>query len=359
MGESVNGKKRKRVVIFHQGALGDFLVAAAAVDELAEIGGWSRVDFWSKPEHVSLLAAKSYPGECRPYDSPLVSELLHDSLWRSAVMPDFLIEADRIFIFGQAGSRLMAERLSELLSTEVNWIQSFPQANDAPEHVSDFIRRQFAGLFPPISGKPLALSPPASEKRAAEGLLRELAIGSKPILVHPGSGGRRKVWPLANWHGLIDRVRRELSREVALSIGPADEYMDKFAGAMRETGIPVVSGLTPLRLSALLSLCGLYIGSDSGVSHLAAAVGIPTIAVFGPTDPFVWAPRGRGAIAVRRKWKEQDVLRWAHSERPDFQDEEIIALIQASYKASIKNPDGDHPSGQGSGLGRVKSAGSR
>ena len=61
--------------------------------------------------------------------------------------------------------------------------------------------------------------------------------------------------------------------------------MDEFSGAMREAGVPIVSGLPLLRLCALLSLCGLYIGSDSGVSHLAAAAGIPAIAVFGPTDP--------------------------------------------------------------------------
>ena len=77
---------------------------------------------------------------------------------------------------------------------------------------------------------------------------------------------------------------------------------------MRKVGVPIVSGLPLLRLSALLSLCGLYIGSDSGVSHLAAAVGIPAISVFGPTDPRVWAPQGRNAVAVRRKWEEGDVF---------------------------------------------------
>jgi ADP-heptose:LPS heptosyltransferase len=115
---------------------------------------------------------------------------------------------------------------------------------------------------------------------------------------------------------------------VLLSIGPADEYMSEFCAAMREAGTRIVSGLSPLRLSALLSLCDLYIGSDSGVSHLAAAVGIPAICVFGPTDPDVWAPQGKNAVAVRRRWNPEDVIKWAPSERPDFQDEEIIKLIR-------------------------------
>ena len=244
----------KKAVIFHQGALGDFIIAASAVDELAKTGGFTRIDFWSRPEHVSLLAEKSYLGECLSCDSTLASALLHDSLWRTTVLPDFLLEADHLFVFGQSGSRVMAGRLKERLSADVSWIKSFPLAEDPREHVSNFIRRQFEDLALPIAGNPLALLPPLSEKRAAEGLLGELGIGSKPIFLHPGSGGRRKVWPLANWWGLIDRVRRELSSQVLLSVGPADEYMFEFSNAVRKAGTPVVSGLTPLRLSALLSL---------------------------------------------------------------------------------------------------------
>ncbi|MGC8491687.1 MAG: glycosyltransferase family 9 protein [Syntrophobacteraceae bacterium] len=318
----------KKAVVFHQGALGDFLLAAAAIDELAAIGGFTRVDFWSKPEHVSLLAEKSYLGRCLPCESPLVSALLHDTLRRTARLPDFLVEAESIFIFGQSGSRVMAGRLKELLSTDVNWIQSFPLAEEARrEHVSDFLRRQFTALSQPIAGRPLALLPPEAEKRGAEELLRQLGIHSKPIILHPGSGGRRKVWPLAKWWGLIDRIRRENSSPVLLSVGPADEYLLEFSTRVRESGIPVVNGLSVLNLSALLSLCSLYIGSDSGVSHLAAAMGIPTLALFGPTDSRVWAPRGRHAIALQRQWKEEEVMEWSPVQRPDFEDDHIMSII--------------------------------
>jgi ADP-heptose:LPS heptosyltransferase len=111
--------------------------------------------------------------------------------------------------------------------------------------------------------------------------------------------------------------------------------MDQFSVAVREAGVPIVSGLPLLRLSALLSLCELYIGSDSGVSHLAAATGIPAITVFGPTDPRVWAPQGRNAVAVRRTWKKADGFTWAPSEKPDFQDREIADLVKSSV--SLQN----------------------
>jgi len=316
-----------RAVVFHQGALGDFLMVASAIDGFAENQCRAGLDFWAKPEYVSLLAEKSYLGDCYSADTALAGYLLHESFWRTAALPDFLLEADRLLIFGQTGSRVMAERLSARLTATVSWLRSFPAAGDDPVHVSDFLRRQLDLLGLPAGRKPFRLIPSDSEKLAAGDLLRELGIHSKPILIHPGSGGRRKVWPLRNWHGLLDWVGRETSFRVLLSIGPADRYPDAFSRAMTDAGVSVVSGLPLIRLSALLSYCRLYIGSDSGVSHLAAAVGIPTIAVFGPTDPRVWAPQGKDVMVLRRRWKEEDVLKWAPSDKPDFQDGEIANII--------------------------------
>jgi len=345
-----DSKGKLRVVVFHQGALGDFLMAASAIEELARVLGGARVDFWSKPEHVALLAGKDYAGECLSPDGALIARLLQDDLWRTADLPEFLLEAERIFIFGQTGSRVVADRLARRLPAEVSWIQSFPAENNADTHVSDFLRRQLKGLGWPISGRPIRLCPPADEKQAAKDFLRELGILSPPVLIHPGSGGRRKVWPLGNWRSLIEWMRCELSLQVLLSIGPADEYMDEFSRVMIAAGVPSVGGLSALRLSALLSLCALYIGSDSGVSHLAAAVGAPAIAVFGPTDPGVWGPRGQNATAVRRRWEESDIFELPHTprglpgthsragERPGrtpgpFRDEEIAGLVLAMIHA--------------------------
>jgi hypothetical protein len=346
--------KKIRVVVFHQGALGDFLVAASAIDELADGSAGICIDFWSKPEHVALLTGKSYAGECHSPDGTLVACLLQDSLWRTVALPDFLLKADLVLIFGQTGSRVMAERLDRRLSANVRWIQSFPASGNTGMHVSEFLRRQLIGFGWPISGKPLRLSPPVDEKQAATDFLHRLGIFSPPILVHPGSGGRHKVWPLGNWYGLIEWLRSKLPCQGLLSIGPADEYMEEFSLTMREAGVTIVSGLPLLRLAALLSLCALYVGSDSGVSHLAAAVGVPTIAVFGPTDPGVWGPRGNNVATVRKRWKEADVFAWTPIgqsppmtgagvvESPvgtwsPFRDKEITGLVLAMIRG---NPPG-------------------
>jgi heptosyltransferase-3 len=95
-------------------------------------------------------------------------------------------------------------------------------------------------------------------------------------VVHPFSGGQKKNWPLENFRALAAR----LPVTVKWSAGP-DERLDD---AVRFDDL--------YALGCWLSVARVYVGNDSGISHLAAAVGTPVVAIFTCTDPRVWAPRG-------------------------------------------------------------------
>ena len=110
---------------------------------------------------------------------------------------------------------------------------------------------------------------------AAPSIPLEPAPRGEQIVIHPFSGGPRKNWPLENFLDLARRLRN-----VEWCAGP-DEPLDR---ARRFDNL--------LDLARWLASARLYIGNDSGISHLAAAVGAPVIAIFGPTDSRVWAPRG-------------------------------------------------------------------
>ncbi|NQT85701.1 glycosyltransferase family 9 protein [bacterium] len=114
-----------------------------------------------------------------------------------------------------------------------------------------------------------------------------------PVVVHPGSGGAAKRWPLERFAELAAR----LGAPVVWVLGPAEEA-DGRAREVGERVATVVDGLSLDALSGLLAGCRLYVGNDSGVSHLAAALGAPTVAVFGATDPAVWGPRGERVTIV-------------------------------------------------------------
>jgi hypothetical protein len=101
-------------------------------------------------------------------------------------------------------------------------------------------------------------------------------------VIHPFSGSPRKNWPLERFRAVAGRLARRMP--VYWSAGPEEEL----AEAVR---FPDLRGL-----ARWLAAAAVYIGNDSGISHLAAACGVPVIALFGPTDARVWAPRGRVCV---------------------------------------------------------------
>lgn len=300
-----------RLVVVHQGALGDFLLALPILEALHRACPLIRIDLWSKPEHVALLATKPFMGNTPPPADGALTPFFHDELWQTAAIPRFLEDARMVLIFGQAGSRLLAERLSARLPYPVRWLQSFPGPG-LRQHVHHFLRRQCRQLgwsleeyLPQLESSPqdLALARTCLEQHQPKGV-------GKPIFIHPGSGGLRKIWPLSNWWMILRFLCGYYPYPVFLTLGPADERLRSFARVAETLGVSILEGLPLPLLAAMLSQGGLFVGSDSGISHLAAVVGIPAVVIFGPTDPSVWAPRGANVHIVEAVWDESEVLAW-------------------------------------------------
>ncbi len=125
--------------------------------------------------------------------------------------------------------------------------------------------------------------PTGAEQHAMDFYLAQ--VGQPGILMapwavlHPFSGSPRKNWPMERWRQLAGLLERRMP--VQWCRGPEDTLPD--AVCMEDLG----------ELAWWLRRARVFIGNDSGISHLAAWVGTPTIALFGETNPAVWAPRGR------------------------------------------------------------------
>ena len=125
------------------------------------------------------------------------------------------------------------------------------------------------------------------------GLMPKLHDPAGPVLLHPGSGSPTKNWPPDRWAALADRLVGT-GRRVRLVAGEAEANLN----------VPGHDVQRPADLSELLFLlrgAGGYVGHDTGPTHLAAAVGLPTLALFGPTDPLVWQPLGPRVAVLRHK----------------------------------------------------------
>ncbi|QOY85726.1 glycosyltransferase family 9 protein [Paludibaculum fermentans] len=153
---------------------------------------------------------------------------------------------------------------------------------------------RFFTALPPTGSTLHAVDYYLDQAGAPLGAIPRLPIDHRPegfAVIHPFSGGRSKNWPLARFQ----EVARRLPLPVNWCAGP-EETLDE---AIRFNDLGA--------LARWLATASLYIGNDSGISHLAAACGVPVVAVFGPTDPAIWAPRGRHVCVAAWDWPPERV----------------------------------------------------
>ena len=140
---------------------------------------------------------------------------------------------------------------------------------------------------------------------AAEAKVRELVTGPF-VHMHPASRWRFKCWPAERNAALADRLADEGHRVVMTSAPDETPFIDEILGRMKSQPVNLAGKLSLKELGALTARARLFVGVDSMPMHLAAAMGVPTVALFGPSSEIAWGP-----------WNvAQRVVTTAHSCRP-------------------------------------------
>lgn len=187
-----------------------------------------------------------------------------------------------------SNSRTLERGVSRVFKNPVYPIPPRPPVSDRI-HIHDHVFQHLvtAGLLetadenPPFPG-----GFPPLKKRRPQGTWTE------KVLLHPGSGSPRKNWPAARFTALARRLRRE-GMTPEFIVGPAEHHLMEAIKEPRDGAWTVHTPATLDALRTLLDSGDAYVGNDSGVSHLAAFSGLPTLVLFGPSDPVRWRPRGR------------------------------------------------------------------
>jgi ADP-heptose:LPS heptosyltransferase len=301
---------RGRCLVVHPGALGDVLLALPALAHLGALG------------FTRVLAAAARLGRL-VQDGGGVEEAidleglgLHHLFVAGAEcpVPAGLRTFDAVVSWLGAGDPEYVRRLAAASRRAI--VDRSRPAPGVRTHVGAHLLATLAPLGPLPAMPPGARLEPTPPARAwARSWLGERGLGAgEVVLLQAGAGSPAKVWPAA------PELARRLEADrvpVALVAGPADGPALARFGDTTGVGAGRVLRDLPLdRLAALSSLAGVFVGNDSGPTHLAAAVGCPTLALFGPTDPAIWRPigarvrvvAGRGPAATS-PWEGVDVDR--------------------------------------------------
>lgn len=276
----------RRGLVIHPGALGDVLLARPALAHLGARG--LRLTLAVTSRLVGLFAASGLVERAVDLETLGLHRLFAERPSPGAL--DVLAGYAAIVSWFGAGEPGYVQNLAAAGQPVV--VARAAPAPGERRHVSRHLLRTLASLGPIPARLPEArLDVDEGERAAVHGWLaaRGLAPG-QAVVLQPGAGSAAKAWP--GFGALARRLRRAGLPLVALA-GPADgEAVARLLadGGLGEADLARDWALP--RVAALLALARLAVGNDSGPTHLAAAVGCPTVALFGPTDPAVWAPLG-------------------------------------------------------------------
>ncbi len=183
-----------------------------------------------------------------------------------------------------------------------------PRQGETPAHEKfyylELVRR--AGWLDSVQDESFTgLSVPEEKRRTADEFLCKSGVrqGSRRIAIGAGAAyGSAKCWPPSRFAEVANRLQSEADTDVILFGTAAEASVSTAISAeMRRQPIDLTGKTAIADLSALLSQCHLFIGNDSGAMHVAAAVGLPIVAVFGPTDPYGTAPVTPRCSIVQQK----------------------------------------------------------
>ena len=240
-----------------------------------------------------LLIRPGAIGDCI-LSLPVLQYLKADytEVWISSPAVPLVQFADRVQSIASTGLDLAGIDGIEVASPLRERLQSFDSivswyGTNRPDFREALLRLgvpcEFHAVLPPTENAGHATDFFARQVGAPQGLASRIALPVTArrgtIVIHPFSGGVRKNWPLCRFLELA----AQLPCKVEWTAGP-EETLPEHLRPVRFTNL--------LELAHWLSGASLYIGNDSGITHLAAATGIPTLALFGETNPIVWAPRG-------------------------------------------------------------------
>ena len=266
----------RKTLVIHPGALGDLIVSFPALSELK-----------ATSREVDLLCQQSL-GKLT-YELGLVDRWFaletarYASLYSQNPTPDVITmmrSYREIILFSR--SEILIQTLRHCTRAKLYPVKPRPD-HEASIHVATH-------LYDSLSAYGLITDKPQTASRFRFNRT-DRKNQSKQVWIHPGSGSRKKMWPLSEFLTVGEQLISE-HWEVGYVIGPAELFLEKPLLENTGSAARILRILDLVDLARLFKTGDAYIGNDSGPTHLAAFLQLPTVAVFGPSDPGRWHPLG-------------------------------------------------------------------
>ena len=289
-------KQMNRILVIRGGAIGDFILTLPALKALRDARSQAHMEILGYKHIAALAENRFYAQAVRSIEYGPLARFFARNSELPAELADYFASFDLIVSYLYDPDRILETNLHRC-GVE-NLICGPARIVENAGHAARQLARPIDELGIKVVDFAERIFPSTEDREFARDFLASMP---QPIIaIHPGSGSHQKNWPLDKWIGLFSRDSRfeDLERLLVIS-GEADQAQaDQLEREWRNRDVRFARNLPLPKLAAVLEHA-MFIGHDSGISHLAAAAGANCVLLFGPTNPDVWAPANDNVRVLR------------------------------------------------------------
>jgi heptosyltransferase-2 len=294
--------------VIRGGAIGDFVLTLPAIAALRQQFPEAYLEVLGYPHIVQLAQAGGLVDSARPIEARALAEFFARNGQLSEEMADYFSEFDLIVSYLYDPDEIFMTNVRRC--TPGQFIAGPHRPNErAGIHAAKVFLKPLEQLaifdVDPVPRLVIGLKQSSADAAENGGQLAEArgvrgGNGGPTLALHPGSGSERKNWAEGQWAELISQLMYSTDFDLLLVGGEAEgERLQRLAAALPPTRARVAQSLPLADLARLLANCTAFIGHDSGISHLAAAVGLPGLLLWGDSVEEIWRPPSDKMVVLR------------------------------------------------------------
>ena len=279
--------KKGRILVIRGGAIGDFILTLPAIAALRRQFPEAHLEVLGYPHITQLAAAGGWVDAVRPIEAKGLAGFFARHGELDPVIANYFARFDLIISYLFDPDSIFRTNVAACTTAQ------FIQCPHRPRESDDI--HATAVYLSPLEQLAIFDADPVPQLR----LKAEPSQQTSTIALHPGSGNERKNWPEARWAVLLQLLLEKTDFQLLIVGGEAEgDRVERLTAGLPEARVDVARSWSLVDLAKRMSTCRGFVGHDSGITHIAAALGLPCVVLWPDTNQAIWRPQGDRVVLL-------------------------------------------------------------
>lgn len=279
--------KQGRILVIRGGAIGDFILTLPVLSALRRQFPQAHLEVLGYPHIAQLALAGGLVDRVQPIEARGLAGFFAPGIVLDPAITDYFAGFDIILSYLFDPDDIFKNNVTSCGRAQFIQGPHRPSETESSHATQVYLKPlERLAIFEADPAPRLILNPRPSTSRL--------------VALHPGSGSERKNWPEANWAALIQHLVDATDAHLLIVGGEAEgDRLRRLTAGLPVERFTTARSLPLTELAGLLENCSAFVGHDSGITHLAAALGVPCVVLWADTQEQVWRPQGDGVRLLK------------------------------------------------------------